>query len=139
MIGAVHLQPPMTLVPAAAVASFLIWYWFRLGRPGVPPGRRRVRRLSMCFMFLTLAPLVRGLSFVDPAIEKREYLLTWTVILVLVLIVLLTAFLDVLVSLKVHRAQQAEELMQAGEQLRKAIQGYDRQVQTDEQQGDDQS
>ena len=139
MIGAFHLQPTVTLTLAAAVAAFLIWYWLRLGRSCVPCGRRRVRRLSLCFMFLTLPVLVRGLSFVDPAVEKRAYLITWTAVLMLVLIVLLTAFLDVVVSLKVHRAQQAEELMQAGEQLRKAIQEYDRQVQAGERPGDEQS
>jgi len=123
MIAAVHVDPRVTLPAAILVALILVWFWFRLGRPEVPPARRRVRRLSLFLMLLSLPAFVRGLSYLDREVpaDQSDYLLAWSLGLMLALAVFLTACADVLVSMRIHRREYEKEIERAGAELREAV------------------
>jgi hypothetical protein len=123
MIAAVHLDPRITMPIAILVAAGLMWFWFRLGRPEVPASRRRVRRLSVLFMLLSLPAFVRGLSFLDRKVpaDQGDYLLAWSIGLLLALAVFLTACVDILVSMRLHRREYEKEIERAGAELHEAV------------------
>lgn len=116
----VHLAPLFTVPPSLLAALVLLWLWMRVSRAEVPAGRRRVRRVSIALMLLALPPLVRGTSFIDPALRPREYLVTWSIVIVLVLLVLVTAAMDVAVSLRLHRELVEREMRRAADDLVRA-------------------
>jgi hypothetical protein len=120
-VAAVHIAPGITVPLAVVLAGGLVWLWLRLGRRGVPADRRRVRRISIALMLLTLPALVRGASFVDPEIDPRAYLLTWTAVMLMIGLVLLTAGVDVAVSVRLHRIAMERELRDAADELARAI------------------
>lgn len=123
MIASVHVDPRVTLPAAILIAAILVWLWFRLGRPQVPPARRRVRRLSLFLMLLSLPAFVRGLSYLDREVpaHQSDYLLAWSLGLMLALAVFLTACVDVLVSMRIHRREYENEIERAGAELREAV------------------
>ncbi|MDY7107833.1 MAG: hypothetical protein SYC29_04270 [Planctomycetota bacterium] len=123
MIAAVFVDPWITMPIAILIAGGLAWFWYRLGRPGVPPSRRRVRRLSVFFMLLSLPAFVRGLSYLDleaPA-DRQGFVLAWSIALLLVLAVFLIACIDILVSMRLHRREYEKEIERAGKELRDAV------------------
>ena len=120
-LAAVHVDPRLTVTAALVAAGLLVAYWLRLGRAAVPPARRRVRRVSIVLMFVTMPGLVRGLSFVDPALTPREYVVTWSVALIMVLLTLFTALLDGLVTFRRLRSVERRELDDAAASLARAV------------------
>jgi 4-amino-4-deoxy-L-arabinose transferase-like glycosyltransferase len=123
MIAAVHVDPRITMPIAILIAAGLMWFWYRLGRPEVPASRRRVRRVSVFLMLLSLPAFVRGLSFLDRSVpaDQADYLLAWSIGLLLVLAVFLTACVDILVSMRLHRREYEKEIERAGAELREAV------------------
>lgn len=109
MLAAVHLAPAAGLAVAALLVGALALYWRRLGRPGVPRSRRLIRRLSIGIMLLAIAAMVRGTCFVDGATSPREYVVVWTIAVVLVGIVILTALVDAVNNIRVHVHDSAHE------------------------------
>ena len=89
---------PLALVIGASVLS----YWQRLGQTGVPESRRRIRRASIVLMLVALPVFVRALSFVDPDVHPTDYVVTWLLALVLIGLVLVTAGIDVVDTLRLH-------------------------------------
>jgi hypothetical protein len=87
----------------------------------VPASRRKIRRLSLVIMLLAMPMLVRGLSFVDPDVDKRPYLLVWMTAFVMVLIVIVTALLDAVNTLRLHQSHRHEVLREAAAQLAKSL------------------
>ncbi|MBT8486581.1 MAG: hypothetical protein HKO59_08125 [Phycisphaerales bacterium] len=125
MFAAVHVHPVISVPVAIAAAVTLMWYWWRLGRPTVPAPRRRLRRVSLVLMIIALPTLVRGLSFVDPAIHKKAYVLSWTFVLVMVGLIFVTALLDAFVSMHLHRRAYERELHDAASTLAQALREQD--------------
>jgi hypothetical protein len=121
MLGVVHIEPIWTLSAAALMGGLLLLFWMRLGADDVLPARRRVRRWTVAIGFFLLLLLVRGLSFVDPDVRQYDYVLTWTMVLVCVLGLLLTAGADVLVTLFKVRRQAEAEMGDAGRALAEAL------------------
>jgi len=103
MIGVVHVDAWMTVPFAIVIAAGLLWYWIRLGADGVPLARRRVRRMSVFIMALSLPHFVRGLSYLDPVVNQLEYVVAWSVGLLAILFVFLTACLDALLTVRMLR------------------------------------
>jgi len=66
MIGAVLVELIWTLPLALVVAAVASWYFIRLGGDDVPASRRRVRRLSLVAVMVTIpsvvAPAPSGIS-----------------------------------------------------------------------------
>jgi ABC-type Fe3+ transport system permease subunit len=121
MIGQVFVDPRFSLPAALLVAAVLVAYWIRLGREDVPESRRRVRRISLFFMLLSLPAFVRGLSYLNPQQHPTDFILTWTVATMLLLLVIGTALADAVVSLRLHRTEFEREIEKAGSELREAV------------------
>jgi hypothetical protein len=121
VIAAVHLDPRLTVPLAAAVAAALVWYWIRLGRPGVPRARRRVRRLSVAAMLVSLPNFVRGLSWLDPEVDRAAYVVSWSLSMMIVLLVFFSGCLDLLVTLRLNRRQWRTEVEDGGADVIRAV------------------
>ena len=110
MIGAAHLHWA-AVVPVGGVALLLLaWYWRRLGRPEVLSSRRRIRRASLVIMAAVVVLAVRGLIFVDPAVDGRAYAIIWTLVVVGVGLVVLTAVADAINSFRAHQIDREAAL-----------------------------
>jgi len=121
MIGVIHVHWA-AVVPVAVVALlFLAWYWKRLGRPEVIASRRRIRRVSLIIMAVVVVLVVRGLSFVDPAVEGRAYAIIWTLAVVGVALVVMTAVVDALNSFRAHNEERQAELAETAATVFKAL------------------
>lgn len=116
MIATVHLAPGVSIACAAVLAAIVGWYWRRLGRPHIPPPRRRVRRVSLALQLATLPALVFGLSFADPAVDRAQYVVVWSGVFGLLVLILTSALVDAFVSLRVERraAERIAEQALAG-------------------------
>jgi hypothetical protein len=119
----VHVDARITIPLAIMLAAAIVGYWWYLGRPSVPRGRRIWRRVSLTLMLLSLPAFIRGLSYLDPAIDadKQQYVIAWSTALLLVLMTFLTACVDVFISMHIHRGQYEQEIAQAGRELREAV------------------
>lgn len=81
-LGPWTMVPASVSVPAAiALAALLAWYFVRLGRAGVPRGRRRLRRASIACAMVALFPLVRALTFVHPHEDRVGWAVAWSIVL----------------------------------------------------------
>lgn len=119
--AAVHLPPVVSIAIAIVTAAGLIWYWVRLSHADVPPSRRLIRRLSLMLMLLSLPTFVLALSFLDPQVQKREYVVAWTVAFSMVLLVMVTAAIDVGNTMRLMHRQAQDELRVAAKDLGDAI------------------
>jgi len=135
MILAVHLPPTVTLPVALGFALWIMWYWKRLDDPNVDAKRRRIRRASIMVMFVALIPLVRALSFVDHQTDPTGYVISWLLVTFAIGLVVVTAILDTLNTVRMHHEEQIEEAADASYELRnlgkqarkrKALKGRDK-------------
>ena len=117
ILASVHLAPVVTVPLAIALGAWLIWHWWALGRQSVPPSRRMIRRIAAGLMLITLPMLVRATSFVDPDVEKRAYLLAWSAVMVMIVLVSITALIDAVNNLLLHQRLRQEHLEQAARSL----------------------
>jgi cytochrome c oxidase assembly factor CtaG len=127
-VGQVHLPAQFTIPVLLLIAAAILWYWVRLGRENVPRSRRRIRRLSTGLMLIALPVLGKALSFVDPALDSQssDYVMTWTVVLLFVVAVVVTAAIDVINSVRLHHAAQLVEMHEAAANLRDALDRHQR-------------
>jgi hypothetical protein len=121
MIAAVHLSLRTTIPLALVVVVLLSWYWSALGSEIVPVRRRRVRRISMVIMFASIPAFVLGLSVFDPARDPIPYVVVWLLAIACVLLVVLSAVLDVAVSIQIQRERYERDLRNAASELRDAV------------------
>ena len=106
-IAAVHLAPAITIPLAVMLAAFLVWYWGRLSGADVPDSRRRIRRASLIVMAVAIIPFLRAASFIDPDAAdphvRQDYVVTWTLCGVLLMIIVGLAMLDVFNNMRLRR------------------------------------
>lgn len=126
LLAAVHLSPAVTAPIAIALSAVFVWYWIRLGREDVPDSRRMIRRFSLAVMLLSLPMFVRAASFVDPVVDKKPYVLTWTAATLMVLLVIVAALIDAVNNLRLHQRHQHEEMIRAASELATAIRNRQR-------------
>lgn len=88
------VSPWLTVPVATIVAGFLIWYFAALGRRGLPPPVRRVRRLGIAFALAGLVPLVRGLSFAHPHEDRVGWAVSWGLVVLALAPAALLALVD---------------------------------------------
>lgn len=112
-LAAVHIPPVYSIPPAILVAAAVVWYWLRLGRADVPVSRRRIRRTSLAIMFVSLPVFVAALSVIDWNVRGSAYVITWSVALLCLLLIIVTAIMDALNNVRLLRAMQQEELLNA--------------------------
>ncbi len=118
MILAVHLPPAVTIPPVIGLALWIMWYWKRLDDPNVDAKRRRIRRASIVVMFVALIPFVWALSFVDHQTNPTGYVISWLLVLFAIGLVVVTAILDSLNTVRMHHAEQTDEAAEASYDLR---------------------
>lgn len=121
LLASIHLSPALSIPVAIAMSGLFVWYWLRLGQPETPPSRRKIRRFSLAIMLLSLPMFVRALSFVDPAIDKRPYVIAWTAVTFMVLMVIATAVMDAINNLRLHQHQRHQAVTDAAIELAQAI------------------
>lgn len=109
---AAHVAASITVPAALIVAAGLVWMWIRVGRQDLPKTIRVLRRTTIALSLLALPGLVRGLSFVNPSQtnQQLQYVLTWTGVMVMVLLILLVACIDLLLVGKLERAKAIGEM-----------------------------
>ncbi len=121
MILAVHMPAAVTIPLALVVAGWIMWYWRRLAAPEVPDSRRRIRRASLIVMLASLPILVQALSFANPHdTNPTAYVIAWLLVIFLVGLVLVTAGLDVLNTMRLQREQRRDRVIQAAVTLAEA-------------------
>lgn len=125
-VASTHLSPWLS-VPLAVVAGMLLaWLWWHVGRAGVPASRRWIRRASLT-LALTLVPLlVAGTSFVDSTLEPRRYAEVWSVVLALLGLVVATAAIDAVNSMRLHLRDAENDRRAAAVELRSSLEGATR-------------
>lgn len=114
---AVHAPLALTMPVAIAGGLVIVWYWLCLGRTGVPVSRRWIRRISIVFLLVSLPMLVRGMSVLDSRTNPGEYVATWMVAIVMVVLVMVTAVIDAANNLRIHRRMRQEVVEQAVRRL----------------------
>lgn len=120
MILAVHLPAAVTIPLALVVAGWIMWYWHRLAAPEVPDSRRRIRRASIIVMSLSLPIFVRALSFIDPETSRWEYVIAWLLVLFALGLVVVTAGLDMINTVRMQRKADRQRVGEAVSALIKA-------------------
>ena len=120
MILAVHLPAAVTIPLALVVAGWIMWYWHRLAAPEVPDSRRRIRRASLIVMLVSQPILVQALSFANSDTNPTAYVIAWLLVIFLVGLVLVTAGLDVLNTMRLQREQRRDRVIQAAVTLAEA-------------------
>lgn len=118
MILAVHLSPAVTIPAAIGLAAWIMWYWKRLDDPTVDAKRRRIRHASIAVMFVALIPFVRALSFVDHQTDPSGYVISWLLVSFAIGLVVVTAILDTLNTVRIHHEEQTDEAAEASYELR---------------------
>lgn len=113
MILAVSLPAAVTIPPALVVAGWIMWYWHRLAAPEVPDSRRRIRRASIIVILASLPILVRGLSFLDHATDHSQYIITWLLVLFTLGLVVVTAGIDLVNTLRIERKADRQRVAKA--------------------------
>ncbi|MCH8150821.1 MAG: hypothetical protein IH830_00425 [Planctomycetes bacterium] len=113
MILAVHMPAAVTIPLALIVAGWIMWYWQRLGRREVPDTRRRIRRASIIVMLVSLPILVRGLSFLDHDTDHSQYIITWLLVLFTLGLVVVTAGIDLVNTLRIERKADRQRVAKA--------------------------
>jgi hypothetical protein len=121
VIGAIHVHPGITIPAAVTLAGWIAWYWVRLGRAEEPESRRRIRRASIIAMLVSLPIFVRALSFVDPETDPQTYVTIWPLALFMLLLVVVTAGLDLANNIRLAAQQRMEELERGAAELAESM------------------
>lgn len=113
MIVVAQLPWALTVPIAAVLALAILWYWTSLGKPNVPPSRRRIRRASMLVLLVSLPVSVQALSFISHQSNPSQFVIIWSMLLLLLLLLVITAIADVVNTMNMHREQQIKEMAKA--------------------------
>lgn len=113
-LATVHLPPAIGMPVAAAALLGLLWQAMRLARPDVPRARRRVRRAATVVMGVIVLAVTAGACVIDPARQPTAYVLTWSLTLLMLLVLVGLAILDALVSSWLIRLERDGEAMKQG-------------------------
>ncbi|MEM7228713.1 MAG: hypothetical protein AAF432_07855 [Planctomycetota bacterium] len=120
-LAEIHLSPSVTVPTLIVVGLMLAMYAWSLGHPAVPESRRHIRRLSVMLMIISLPVFAKGLSFVDGDVDPRGYAIAWTVAIGFIIVVVITAFVDMVNNLRLYRIERADQVRGAASDLVDAI------------------
>lgn len=125
-LAAVHFSPMVSLPVALILTAVLVWYWLQLGKREVPRSRRLIRRTSLVMSFLVLMTATIGVSFIDPRAHQTAYVVTWAIVIFLILLIMVTAVVDIFNSLRVQRELRTRMQIEAAADLHRAIKEVER-------------
>ncbi len=113
VFAAIHMSPAVTVPLGLFMTLVLAWYWHSIGLPDVPSSRRRIRRVSLGFIEATLICLVLAMSFIDHATQPSAYVFAWTGVLLLLLLVLVTAVIDLVNNMRLEEFAKQDRVIEA--------------------------
>ena len=122
MLAVVHILPAISIPVAFVIAMLIVWYSWRLGADHVPPSRRKIRRMTLLLMLITLPILVRALSYLDPSIEPTQYVISWLIILAAMMFLVIFAAIDIFLTANAHARHQEANIRRDAPSLFKALQ-----------------
>ncbi len=125
MLAFVHISPWISVPGLIVLGLIIVGYWLRLGRASVPESRCTIRRISLALMMLSLPVLGKGLSFLDPKVEATSYLRTWTVAFILLGLVVISALVDAMNSVRLIQHEQKREMLEAAKSLHEELKKHD--------------
>ena len=111
MLALVHFSLVVTIPFALFIMVILVGYWRRLGSEATSPRRRIIRRLATVLMLITVPVLVFGLSIYDPTVNQSGYIMSWSVVLGLILLLILCAGIDAMNNVRQYDRQLRGELV----------------------------
>lgn len=85
---------------AMVVVSIHVWH---LSAAEIPASRKRIRVTNGVLMMFTLPLLAYAVGVVRP-VEQRAFILLWTLVTGLIVVILLLALIDALNNMRLHRA-----------------------------------
>ncbi|MDZ4830593.1 MAG: hypothetical protein SGJ09_10405 [Phycisphaerae bacterium] len=121
MIAATHLDPILAGIVGAALLLAIAWYWPQLGAPGVPTARRRLRRASLVVASIGVCSATIGFGLVDPDQTPIPYAIAWGVGGVALLVMMIAAIVDALLSLRLHMNESRAMRRGGVDELTKAV------------------
>lgn len=120
-LAATHLPPWLAILFASLLILAMAWYWPRLGRADIHPQRRQIRRLSLLFSLTGLVAATLGFGVIDPDARPVHYSIAWLAASCAILVVVLLAMLDALLSLRLHQRAIRSAEREHRESLSRAI------------------
>ncbi len=93
---------PLGVVTLLVVSGHVLSLW----KAEMPASRRRIRIANGLLMMMSIPLGVYALSVADPAVQKREFLLSWMMIVGLVTLVLALAAGDILNNWRLYFAEK---------------------------------
>jgi hypothetical protein len=104
MILASAILPSWLVLPMAAVVLLVLAAHVNsLQTPEVPSSRRRIRSASGVLMMFVTALLAYAFGIVSPRVNPRMFVIAWTSISALLMMVVMLAGLDMVNTLRLHR------------------------------------
>lgn len=120
-LAAVLVPPAITVPITIVIALALMWYWMRLGRPEVPNTRRTIRRFTILIALITLPIVLNALSIINPQTSPRQFMIAWTVVVLLMIVLMLIAIVDMMNNFRIHHRQLEGDLRNAAEDFAEAV------------------
>lgn len=111
IIAAAYIPLLYSIGPAVIGLGLVIWYWLHLSRENVPLSRRRIRRVSLAIIAVTIPLLLTALSVVDPQQQASAYVIVWSVCALCLLLIVATAIIDAINNIRLHREVHHEQLI----------------------------
>lgn len=98
--------PPLIVFPfAILVLLVLAVHAAVLFRTEMPPSRKRIRLANAALMLFTTPIIAYGFGWIDPSVDKRPFVVSWTLIAGLVVLILFLALFDAVNNLRIQRAE----------------------------------
>ncbi len=76
-----------------------------LYRTEMPLSRKRIRIANAALMLFTTPVIAYGFGWADPATDRRPFVVTWTLIAGLVVLILMLALFDAVNTLRLQRSE----------------------------------
>ncbi|MDA0294439.1 MAG: hypothetical protein O3A19_07145 [Planctomycetota bacterium] len=116
-----HIPAPVAEVIAAPLLFVGIWYWRRLGRASVLPIRRRIRRVSLLMASIAMIATLAATGWIDADVRPISYVSVWAIVMITLFILILSAFVDAFVSIRLHQKSVDRRLVRSTIRLRAAM------------------
>ncbi|MDI1289724.1 MAG: hypothetical protein PSX37_07235 [bacterium] len=100
------LAPAIIVFPFAIIVLLVLAVHAAvLFRTDMPPSRKRIRLANAALMLFTTPVIAYGFGWIDPAVHKRPFVVTWTLVAGLVVLILFLALFDAVNNLRIQRAE----------------------------------
>ena len=119
-LAAAHIPLVYSIGPAILALALVVWYWLRLSAEDVPSSRRRIRRVSLAIIAVTIPLLLTALSVVDPSQQASAYVIVWSLCGLCLMLIVTTAIADAINNLRLHRQARHDQMIHTAAMLFRA-------------------